>query len=326
MEKNAQAAESKETLLSLQELDPSPVDDNESPTDVEKGDYFDRQRPRPIQRSSTLGLSGHSAIYWLSRLQKYSSYAFTTFLTLHITNTSLIPLLTHSLPASDTYLLLTRPYYQSPIAEPLLVALPLATHVASGIALRLYRRRQNGLRYGDEGRDRTSTGTSTSTSTREDRRKWWPPLSGTSALGYVLLPFALGHVFVNRVLPLRVEGGSSGVGLQYVAHGFARMPAVAGVGYAVFVGVGVWHVVWGWAKWMGWTPAQSVGQGRGGGAEGQLRRKRRWYVLNAGSAMVAALWLAGGLGVVGRGGEMRGWLGRGYDELYRRVPVVGRWI
>lgn len=97
---------------------------------------------------------------------------------------------------------------------------------------------------------------------------------------------------------------------------------MAGVGYAVFVCVGAWHVVWGWARWVGATPGQ-VGEG---GVGGQLRRKRRWYVVNLVSVVVAGLWMAGGLGVVGRGGEMRGWLGRGYDVLYRRIPIVGRWI
>ena len=66
MESNPKAAESKETLVSLQELEPSPVDD--SAVDVEKGDYFDRARPHPrpqlLARSSTLGLSGHSTVYW----------------------------------------------------------------------------------------------------------------------------------------------------------------------------------------------------------------------------------------------------------------------
>jgi len=66
MEGNPKAAESKETLLSLQELDPSPVDD--SPVDIEKGDYFDRSSPNAhpplLARSSTLGLSGHSTVYW----------------------------------------------------------------------------------------------------------------------------------------------------------------------------------------------------------------------------------------------------------------------
>ena len=50
--------------ISLQELDPSPVD--ESPVDVEKGEYFPRQNDptSPPARTSSLGLSGHSAIWW----------------------------------------------------------------------------------------------------------------------------------------------------------------------------------------------------------------------------------------------------------------------
>lgn len=64
----------------------------------------------------------------VTRLQKYSTYAFTIFASFHITNTSIIPLVTRSVPASEPYLLLTRPYYQSFPLEPLLVTLPIATH------------------------------------------------------------------------------------------------------------------------------------------------------------------------------------------------------
>ena len=127
---------------------------------------------------------------------------------------------------------------------------------------------------------------------------------------------------MNRVLPLWVDGGSSGIGLQYVAHGFAKHPAVAFAGYAALVGVGSWHFAWGWAKWMGWTPdgtgSDTVDRG--------LRRKRGWYGVNIVATLLAGLWMAGGLGVVARGGEMRGWLGKGYDELYQSVPIFGKWM
>ncbi|MCJ1476992.1 hypothetical protein MMC13_005663 [Lambiella insularis] len=293
----------------MQELEPSPVE--ETPAENEKDSYFpprDSTSLPPTARSSSLGLSGHSLAWWLLRSQRYSSYAFTAFLTAHITNVSLIPLATRSLPASDTYLLLTRPYYQSPLAEPLLVIAPLAIHILSGATLRLHRRRQTALRYGAE--------------SREERRKVaWPKLSGTSALGYGLTPLVLGHAFVNRVLPLWLEGGSSSVGLQYVSHGFAKDPWVAGLGYAIFVGVGSWHVVWGWAKWLGWTPEEANGDDE---EERQRGKRRRWWVLNGVAALVAGVWMAGGLGVVGRGGAAGGWLGRQWDELYRRIPVLGR--
>ncbi|KAI9820294.1 MAG: hypothetical protein M1827_005916 [Pycnora praestabilis] len=302
--------EPREDSLSLQEVEPSPVDDD--PIDVEKDGYFppdSTKPPPPLARSSTLGLGGHSAVYYLNHIHKYSSYTFSIFLAFHVTNTSIIPIVTRSLSTSDTYLLLTRPYYQSPLAEPLIIILPLLAHITSGIALRLYRRRQLAEWYGAD--------------TKAERRRLpWPKLSGTSALGYALIPLVAGHAFVNRIIPLWVEGGSSSIGLQYVAHGFAKHPAVAFAGYAVLVGTAAWHVVWGWAKWLGVNPSQVVE----GGPEGVLRRKRRWYGVNVVSVVVAGVWMAGGLGVVGRGGEVTGWLGREYDELYRRVPIVGRWI
>ena len=161
--------------------------------------------------------------------------------------------------------------------------------------------------------------------TRDDRRKLkWPTLSGTSVAGYVLVPLLAGHTFVNRILPLWVEGGSSGVGLQYLAHGFARLPYVATVAYVSLVVVGSWHFAWGWAKWLGLTPDTSGGYGED--VDRKLVRKRRWYGVNGVAAALAGLWMAGGLGVVGRGGKMGGWVGRGFDELYRRIPILGRRI
>ena len=97
-----------------------------------------RVRPnRQIEVPLSLGLSSSSgAIWWLTRIQKvcgkkscaehmpdsihvadlwtqtqYSSYAFGTFSIAHFANTAVIPLLTRSVPASEPYLLLTRPYY-----------------------------------------------------------------------------------------------------------------------------------------------------------------------------------------------------------------------
>jgi len=32
--------------------------------------------------------------------------------------------------------------------------------------------------------------------------------------------------------------------------------------------------------------------------------------------------MAGGLGVVGRGGRAEGWVGKGYDVIYSRIPLL----
>lgn len=296
--------------VSLQQLDPSPVHE---PIGLSGDSYFppyDKARP-PLGRasSSILGLHGHSTIYYLSRIQRYASYASTLFLTFHIANNSLIPLITRSVPASEPYLLLTRPFYQSPLAEPLVVLLPFVAHISAGLALRLYRRAQHVRRHGAD--------------SRADRRRLaWPKFSGTSALGYLLLPFFLGHAFINRILPLWFEGGSSSIGLSYVSHGFARYPALSFVGYTALIGLASWHFVWGGAKWLAWTPHQVPDVG----VQGSWKRKWRWYTLNGLSALLTALWMSGGLGIVGRGGPVRGWLGKVYDNLFRRIPIMGRWI
>lgn len=299
----------------LEELEPSPIEESPSASyDAyfpPSGPKDEEGLPRPgtLNRTQSIGLSSHSPVWYLNRIQRYSSYAFSVFTAFHIANTAIIPLVTRSVPASEPYLLLTRPYYQSPIAEPFIVALPLLAHVGSGVALRLYRRHQNLKQYGAE-------------SKTDRRRIAWPKISGTSKLGYLLVPLAAGHVFVNRIIPLWVEGGSSSINLGYVAHGFAKHPVVSYMGFASLITVGVWHTVWGWAKWLNLTPATVTT----GGYDGQVSRKRRWYLVNAVSALVAGIWLAGGLGVVARGGRVEGWVGREYDELYKRIPLVGEWM
>ncbi|KAK3076447.1 hypothetical protein LTS18_012986 [Coniosporium uncinatum] len=322
-----EASESHESLLGMTEVDPSP---EESPEYISKDEYFpessDRQ-PSPPARTHTLGLGNHGPVYWcrcspstsshqfqltsyaVTRIHKYSSFAFTAFAALHITNTSLLPLLTRSIPASDTYLLLTRPYYQSQPLETFLIAAPLWLHVGSGVALRLYRRRVAVERYGAEDK-------------KYRRRVAWPALSGTSALGYAMVPLVAGHVFVNRILPLYYEGGNSNIGLEYVSHGFARFPAISYAAFTALVSIGVWHMVWGMAKWQGLTPAYV----KEGGEEGQVYRKRRFYGVNGVAALITGLWLSGGLGVIGRGGPAIGWLAKNYDELFRKIPIVGNWL
>lgn len=227
---------------------------------------------------------------------------------MHIANTSIIPLFTRSVAESNRYLLLTRPYYQSALAEPLLVAIPLVAHVTSGIALRFYRRRQALQRYGAE--------------TLRDRKTIpWPSLSGTSALGYLTTIVVGAHAWTTRFLPMYMHGDNSLISLSYVSHSFELFPYLGFAGMTALVGISVWHTVWGWAKWLNLTPSQVTETD----SRRHLTRKRRWYIINAVSAAVSGLWLAGGLFVVGRGGKTAGWVGREFDELYKSLPVIGRW-
>ncbi|KAI5360684.1 Putative MDM10-complementing protein [Septoria linicola] len=296
----------------LHELEPIPTDT----TSLDDASSISSGKKPHLSRSSTtgLGLSQHSALWYLTRVQKYSSYVFTAFAAMHITNTSIIPLITQSVPASEPYLLLTRPYYQSPAAEPIMIALPLWGHILSGVAIRVIRRNQNARRYGDaysrENQDSFFT------------NKFWPKVSGTSKLGYLFIPLALGHIVLNRAIPQAYKSGGGNVDLAYVSHAFAKHPIVSYAGFAALLSVGCWHFTWGFAKYFGWLPEQVTEYG--GGRE--VQKKRRWYVINAIAAAVTGIWMAGSFGVVARGGEAPGWIGREYNEMYKMIPIVGRWM
>ncbi|EAW12105.1 putative N2,N2-dimethylguanosine tRNA methyltransferase [Aspergillus clavatus NRRL 1] len=284
------------SLISMQELDPSPV--HEEGCDLESGDYFSRGQDVPPTQGGlsniNLGLRGHNWDSWLSALQKYSTYPPTLFFALHFANTSLIPLITRSVPDSENYLLLTRPLYQSPSLEHAVLTLPILAHVASGIVLRNIRSSRRARLYGVETRSQRYT------------LAFWPRMSLQARLGYLLIPLLGAHVLVNRVVPLVVDGGSSGVGLGYVAHGFARSPGFWNIYYLVFVTAGVWHFVGGWANWMGWrvTTARKERGHKKGSLEGYLghrdseqrakRQRKIWWVVNGIAARLAIIWLSPG--------------------------------
>ncbi|KAK1758167.1 hypothetical protein QBC47DRAFT_338965 [Echria macrotheca] len=310
---------SQDTLISLMQLDPSPIESPTSrpitdkdlpPLPEEAGD--DNKPLSPTTNGVGLSGNGHGAIYYLTRIQRYSSYTFSVFATLHLATTSLIPLVSRSVPASESYLLLAREIHQTPISEPLLVFIPVLAHVGSGIALRLTRRAHNVARYGAHPH-------------AHRKHSPWPAVSYIAISGYIFTVAYAAHVFVNRGLPLAVEGDSANIGLAYVAHGFARHPVTSWLAYGGLLVVGCGHMVWGWARWFGlaqgagWKvpwPTGNLVVDRGV----KRRRRRRLMVINAVAAGAVVLWAAGGLGVVARGGMTMGWVGRIYDGLFDRIP------
>lgn len=277
----------------------------------------------------------------VTSIQKYSTVPPSIFLALHLTNTSLIPLLTRSVPASEPYLLLTRELYQAPVLEDLLLTVPILAHIGSGIALRCLRQARHARRYGattKEDQQQQRKAVQLSSSSSSSWWKWKPKLPSVQArLGYALAPLLGLHALVNRGVPVYVDGGSSSVGLGYVAHGFARAPWLMTGYYVALVGVGVWHVVGGWAWWTtGWTTEQTRGSGSGSGSasssgspagsEALRRRKRVRRMVNGLVVAGTTLWLAGGLGIVARGGWGAGWEAKSWEAIYSRVPLLGRYL
>ncbi|KAL4868937.1 hypothetical protein BDV12DRAFT_196740 [Aspergillus spectabilis] len=308
------------SIISMQELDPSPVDEGSPAIDSE--DYAPRYLPVSGPQNSgwsSLGLRGYNWDSWLSAIQRYSTYPPTLFAVLHFANTSLIPLATRSVPESDNYLLLTRPIYQSPSLEHVILTVPILTHIASGIALRNIRSSRRARLYGAETRDQRYA------------LSFWPRMSLQARLGYAFAPLLTTHVLVNRIVPVLVDGGSSSISLSYVAHGIARSRVFWITYYHVFVFVGVYHIIGGLATWMGWriTTARKPRGNKKGTLEGHLvpteseqhikRQKRLWWNFNKVAALGACVWLAGALWVVGNGGEGTGWEARRWNEIYSQL-------
>lgn len=152
------------------------------------------------------------------------------------------------------------------------------------------------------------------------QQRIWPPLSWISVSGYVFTVTVGLHAFVNRVLPLLVEGDSANIGLAYVSHGFARHPAVAWVAYGSMLVAGCGHMVWGWARWLG--VADKAGLWTIGTREVRRSERRTWLTINGVVVLVTGLWAAGGLGIVARGGATLGWVGKVYDGLFDKIPLL----
>ncbi|CAM1501547.1 Fc.00g035310.m01.CDS01 [Cosmosporella sp. VM-42] len=334
--------ESRASSVSLQQLEPSPI---ASPSPAyekslspfgEEGVDASVNTIKSGGSAGTVGLSGSGmsngsatgpgAIFYLMRIQKFSSYAMGLFTSLHLVNVSLIPAVTRSVAGSETYLLMTREIYQTSLTEPILVALPVIAHVGSGILLRLLRRSQNTKRYGGDAPGmyalhRSQTEMTAGLSGRKPV-SLWPPLSYISMSGYAFSVFFAAHVFVNRVLPLEVEGDSSNIGLAYVAHGFARHPLVASIAYAGLLAIGCSHMIWGQAKWLGIAPSTRGWFGIESAAvdkKTRRQRRRKWVGIHGAAVAFAALWAVGGLGVVARGGLTDGWIGKVYDNMFATV-------
>ncbi|KAL4790078.1 hypothetical protein BDV19DRAFT_394404 [Aspergillus venezuelensis] len=310
------------SILSMQELDPSPVD--ETIPDSSSDAFVPRYQP---PSSTQIGIRGRNWDSWLSALQKYSTYPPILFTVLHFANTSLIPIATRSVSESDNYLLLTRPIYQSPGFEHLILTLPILIHIASGVALRNIRSSRRARLYGAETRDQRYA------------LSFWPQMSLQARLGYAFVPLLATHALVNRIVPVMVDGGSSSISLSYVAHGIARSRVFWVTYYHIFVFVGVYHILGGLASWIGWriTTARTTRADRSKGSLGRdlgyteseqhiQRRKRMWWNFNKIATLGACVWLAGALWIVGNGGEGSGWEAKGWNEIYSQVPVIGSWL
>lgn len=219
----------------LIQIDPNPVSlpkhlDTVLPTDEHKG-------------SSSPPPSNAVTLRWLQAAQKYSSYVFTGFFSMHVAAVVVAPVF--SVSAGDAAMQFTNVIYQSPLVEPWLVYGSLGTHIVAGTALRIYRVYTSKKHYG----------------------KYWSSTSRLSPLslsGYVLTPFVLGHLLSTRVVPEHVFGDSSLITLQYITNSIAQHPVMIWSSMAPLIVFSFYHVAFGYKRWLKVPPKKWAKQIYGG--------------------------------------------------------------
>ena len=96
-------------------------------------------------------------------------------------------------------------------------------------------------------------------------------------------------------------------------------------GYAFMLSTAAYHFVTGAAKFLK-ISKEYVTEG---GEYGARKRKTRGRLVNLVAAVLAGVWIVGGLGVIGRGvgaAEPSAWEVKGWKEVYSNVPLVGSWL
>ncbi|KAK6341735.1 hypothetical protein TWF696_008800 [Orbilia brochopaga] len=252
--------------LQLQLLDPSPVDSPlQSPV----------LSPSTVPRNHGQSHSSRGVVYYLTKTQRLSSYAFTGFLGIHFATTGILPLIS-LLETAENSLILSRVLYQNRFLEPTLVVGSLGVHVLSGVALRIIQRVRQYRRY--------------------DRIVWIKDLDLVHLTGYALIPTVMVHFGIVRGLPLVIDGGSEGIGISFIAHGFSVFRYISWTVYGSLATLGAYHAVQGLSRW--WCLS------------------KRWRRVTFGVIVgIAGTWLAS-VTRLSRIGRAVGHLGRHYDMLY----------
>ncbi|GMM46576.1 hypothetical protein DAPK24_031510 [Pichia kluyveri] len=182
----------------------------------------------------------NKSINFLQKIQQYSTIPFLCFSSIHLFSVVITPGI-FGIETGNDMIGLGRELYQIPIIE-IGILISTCAHVISGFSINLLKRYQNYCKYGksskkvkiekrrviennedievkdiDEG-----LGGISSIIGAGSRKSITSKLFGLSPLsfsGYVLLILLLGHVYYERLLPLKIEGDSSLIDLGYV--GFA---------------------------------------------------------------------------------------------------------
>ncbi|ODV61082.1 Mcp1p ASCRUDRAFT_8041 [Ascoidea rubescens DSM 1968] len=175
----------------------------------------------------------------LKFLQKYSSISFQIFFLLHLTNVSIIPLI--SIDKFDDVLMINREVYQN--NEFLLIYGSLTTHILSGILVRLFRRIRSRFKYGTFKKQKKNKG-------------FFKSFNNLQLTGYILIPIVLFHILKERISPILVDGDSSFVDINYIIFQLKEHKFRTISGLNLLSILSIYHIIKGSVKWfkLKWNP------------------------------------------------------------------------
>uniref|UniRef100_A0A1D1XTP5 DNA-directed RNA polymerase subunit beta n=1 Tax=Anthurium amnicola TaxID=1678845 RepID=A0A1D1XTP5_9ARAE len=202
---------------------------------------------------------------YLTIVQAGTAVVFSTFLVTHLSAPALA--VVGGIDLTNRTIIFGRVYYQNKFTEPLVVFGALIGHVVAGIAKRSiklywkYKKRDARKLTGevhekvervttdekdDNGvvvRQKITTRTTTTITGSYISRALNSLLPNHHTIGYILVPFVLGHAYINRILPKRyLEGDSALINATYVTLSLRKWPRSSYFALTALIGLTAYHV------------------------------------------------------------------------------------
>jgi hypothetical protein len=211
-----------------------------------------------------LGITLPKAYGYLTLVQAGTAVVFSTFFVTHLSVPTLA--IIGGIDLANRSLVLGRVYYQNKLLEPLVVFGALVGHITAGIAkrsIKLYWTRNNKDPRkltgevkesverittdikNEEGivvKQKITTKTTTTITGSYISKAMSYLLPSHHAIGYILIPFIFGHIYVNRILPKRHFGDSSLINSTYVTLSLRKWPRSSYLYFIALIGLTAYHI------------------------------------------------------------------------------------
>lgn len=196
-------------------------------------DSSTRNEPIPVNPGPSSFLK--KLLKYLFNIQRYSAYAFSSFLGIHVSSVIVSPGIGIPLNITQDVFEMGRAVYTLPYFENIVIFGSAAVHIISGISIRLINnklKRDRGVALSsklpyepiikNDDRDDIGLGGISGLLGLGYKKSWistkFPQLTPLSFSGYCLIPLILYHFLKFRYLPILVDGDSSLITINYISY------------------------------------------------------------------------------------------------------------